>query len=1002
MKFEYAEPILDSDKNTMEALFCAGEIMSILIVNGLYMQIFNFITSEKFQQACHATDPHKINIHMIAHTHDDVGWLKTADQYYYGSNKGHSPAGVQYILDSVASELVKNSARRFVYVETAFFWAWWDELDENDRTTVKTLVEEGRLEFLHGGWCMSDEATPHYSAMIDQMTLGLKFLNDTFGECGRPTTAWQIDPFGHSSEVAIEFAEMGFDGLFVGRIDHDDHKTRKSSKTMEMIWKPDPSLGEAGELFTSVLYDLYTAPPGFCFDVFCSDEPIMDNKKLHGYNVDERVKRFESIMKEYSSVFKSRHVAVTFGNDFTYSVASAWFKNMDKLIKYTNNRSTDFNLLYSTPSCYLQAINSQNLTWPAKEDDDFFPYASDEHSYWTGYFTSRPAFKLFVYYSNNILQMTKQLATVIGEKLFDEEFYFKRAVGISQHHDGVSGTEKQHVTDDYALYLDEGLEKGKQIITEVYRDIYGEQDFPEQNFCTLRNISQCSISESGQSFVVIIYNPLSRRLSFPIKVPVTNDFSHHVYLQNGTEIEIDLVPIPEQVSKIPGRTSKATHDLIFIAKDLPPLGIVSYYIEVEKGKNNPTDKNIQSATNDTVILDNGIIKLVFNKTDGMLQSASKNGVTWPLHQNFYYYNATKGYNYNAESRASGAYIFRPTSTEPQAAASSATITQYQGNNVFEVHQKFNDWISQVVRLYKNVSDIEFEWVVGEIPINDWTGLEVVTKYLTDIPSNGTFYTDSNGRRWMKRIRDYRKYWNLSTSTETVSRNYYPLTSAICLRDSSKQVTVLTDRPEGGTSMRNGEIEIMLHRRLLYDDNKGVVEPLDELAFGKALVVRGRHTLQINNLTAADAAHRFKAVESQYAPISTLSKTPFTRDQWVKNYSTKKFSVITSELPPNVHLLTLERWRKDQILLRLEHLFQANETSEYAKPVNVDIKDLFTLFNVNKITELSLAANWEKSKLQRLRWQSQGSSNKVSEAKDTNTTTLQPMQIRTFLLDVGKK
>lgn len=59
-------------------------------------------------------------------------------------------------------------------METAFFWAWWDELDENDRTTVKTLVEEGRLEFLHGGWCMSDEATPHYSAMIDQMTLGLK------------------------------------------------------------------------------------------------------------------------------------------------------------------------------------------------------------------------------------------------------------------------------------------------------------------------------------------------------------------------------------------------------------------------------------------------------------------------------------------------------------------------------------------------------------------------------------------------------------------------------------------------------------------------------------------------------------------------------------------------------------------------------------------------------------------------------------------------------------
>lgn len=69
-------------------------------------------------------------------------------------------------------------------------------------------------------------------------------MNDTFGENGHPNAAWQIDPFGHSSEVAIEFAEMGFDGVFHGRIDYEDHITRENSKTMEMIWRPDPSLGE--------------------------------------------------------------------------------------------------------------------------------------------------------------------------------------------------------------------------------------------------------------------------------------------------------------------------------------------------------------------------------------------------------------------------------------------------------------------------------------------------------------------------------------------------------------------------------------------------------------------------------------------------------------------------------------------------------------------------------------------------------------------------------------
>ena len=28
----------------------------------------------------------KLNVHLVAHSHDDVGWLKTVDQYYVGSN----------------------------------------------------------------------------------------------------------------------------------------------------------------------------------------------------------------------------------------------------------------------------------------------------------------------------------------------------------------------------------------------------------------------------------------------------------------------------------------------------------------------------------------------------------------------------------------------------------------------------------------------------------------------------------------------------------------------------------------------------------------------------------------------------------------------------------------------------------------------------------------------------------------------------------------------------
>jgi lysosomal alpha-mannosidase len=71
---------------------------------------------------------------------------------------------------------------RFIQVETAFFWRWWGEQSVETQTLVRQLVDEGRLEFTGGGWSMNDEATTHYSSIIDNMALGLKTLKDIFGD----------------------------------------------------------------------------------------------------------------------------------------------------------------------------------------------------------------------------------------------------------------------------------------------------------------------------------------------------------------------------------------------------------------------------------------------------------------------------------------------------------------------------------------------------------------------------------------------------------------------------------------------------------------------------------------------------------------------------------------------------------------------------------------------------------------------------------------------------
>lgn len=111
---------------------------------------------------------------------------------------------------------------------------------------------------------MNDEATTHYSSVIDQMTLGLKFLRQTFGpKCGVPRVAWHIDPFGHSREQANLFAQMNFDGFFFSRLDYQDHLNRRQKKTMEHVWRGSDDLGAASDLFVSIINKGYRMPSFF-------------------------------------------------------------------------------------------------------------------------------------------------------------------------------------------------------------------------------------------------------------------------------------------------------------------------------------------------------------------------------------------------------------------------------------------------------------------------------------------------------------------------------------------------------------------------------------------------------------------------------------------------------------------------------------------------------------------------------------------------------------------
>ena len=64
----------------------------------------------------------------------------------------------------------------------------------------------------------------------------------------------------------------------------------------------------------------------------------MDNPNLHDYNAQSRINDFITYVKNQGSHFRTNHVAITTGMDFHYTAAHAWFMNLDKLIKYINEK----------------------------------------------------------------------------------------------------------------------------------------------------------------------------------------------------------------------------------------------------------------------------------------------------------------------------------------------------------------------------------------------------------------------------------------------------------------------------------------------------------------------------------------------------------------------------------------------------------------------------------------------------------------------------------------
>jgi len=311
-------------------------------------------------------------------------------------------------------------------------------------------------------------------------------------------------------------------------------------------------------------------------------------------------------------------------------------------------------------------------------------------------------------------------------------------------------------------------------------------------------------------------------------------------------------------------------------------------------------------------------------------------------------------------------------------------------------------------VYKGKEHAEVEFNIGPIPVDDGVGKEITTQITTAMMTNKTFFTDSNGRDFIKRVRDYREDWDLQVN-QHVAGNYYPINLGIYIEDESTELSVLVDRAVGGSSLVDGQIELMLHRRLLHDDSRGVGEALNEevcaLKECKGLTVQGKFYIRIDPL-GDGAKWRRTFGQEIYSPL-LLAFTELDGSNWTNSH-VPTFSGIdpTYSLPNNIAVITLQELESGRVLLRLAHLYETGEDSDYSEMTSVELKLLFPTKKIQKATEMNLSANQERAEMEtkRLAWKIEGSSDEAKVVRGGPVdpvklvVELAPMEIRTFLID----
>ncbi|XP_073998375.1 alpha-mannosidase 2-like isoform X1 [Rhodnius prolixus] len=805
------------------------------------------------------TPDHKLKVFVVPHSHNDPGWKKTFENYYTSQTRS--------ILNHMVSKLLEDSRRKFIWAEISFFSLWWSEASQDAKDKVKLLLSRGQLEFVTGGWVMPDEATSHYSSVLEQLTHGHQWLLQHLNY--RPNHSWSIDPFGLSPTLPFILKKCGFDSLVVQRTHYSVKKYLARNKQLEFRWRQLWDGEGTTELLTHMM-------PFYSYDIphTCGPDPKVccqfDFKRLPGYgvycpwkvppkvitekNVAHRAELILDQYKKKAQLYDSNVLLVPLGDDFRYDHFTEWdaqYNNYQKLFDYINsNPDMNTKIQFGTLTDYFEELSKEkpSTDFPTLSGD-FFTYADRDNDYWSGYYSSRPFYKrmdrVLISYLRSaefltweVLRKNKyaegpiKLLEYLKEELYDARSHHS----LFQHHDGITGTAKDHVVQDYAKKMLEAIKKCQNVIQMVSYYLLSNGKIPESNtkyfildgheklyYGRHKEQTILTFPSGVQARLVTFYNPLTFTRNEIVTLRVENRLVQ-VRDNNGNVVAHQISPMCDLMDDL-----IKCYQLSFVVS-IQPLSLVTYSVEPSDDENeahvnirllNPSLaykfddwENKEIVTGKDFTLQNNDLSAAFTK-DGFLKAVTlkqeTNVVTIPVHLSFVKYSTPFGPGH------SGAYLFLPDSEGETIKSTTARVIIVEGRLISQVIVEMPKHV-HVVTLYNSQGidskGIEIHNLVNIEGIN--ANYELAMRLSTNINNQDVFYTDLNGVQIIKRKRLNRL---------PLQGNYYPIPSCAYIEDNNTRMTLLSAQPLGFGSLSEGQIEVMQDRRLLQDDYRGLDQPV---------------------------------------------------------------------------------------------------------------------------------------------------------------------------------